>query len=812
MAILTTAEIENRLLEKFFLDPIAEAPIRALAISDVDLSEVFADQAGRDFAEILISSLPNETTMRDIVSGLVQPRYRSNKPDFIRILVFLSWMQTTERRDPGERDFGAMLERHLGYRIPIRKGLPGLWASLKNWLYRSHDIELLVPEPGPHTSIGSTLRMTFPTWRDLGILRRAVENLPDKLRDAPDMIEREMRKVIRYASKSSSIEMHFDEWAFRRNLSSGEHESSPFMVAWRSVLKEFGDYGELFISDHGPEGHLMEIRLAGGDFEPIDSISASNRRLSPHLREQIRRKCIHLNAEGLGSFRTISGLQSRFLLLHSSVSYDRGQDSRCLSDPIARFWQIWELQASEPKGVSGGANSDLTWESRIRAKGGHLFKFPITPCAKYSGVHVPVFKVDEHSILPIVRGERAYLPDLPNARHLVVELGSKRIATKLSSTVREHIESEIKKSDPIFTRDADGPFECSAPLDDNPIWLHEPKNTAPDNTVLEAIGEALYAKSKGGLGMSSAYSIVSTALDLCGATVRPWEVIKCFKDGDWFTGRMHTRTPSETLFLEALRFREITLSGKSALILLGPTPQEIRSRLRRTAGLSGCRIVVHGGVSKWALSTLTVHGDQDGLQDFQLNMNIQKSVEFRKSPKLEDWSEPLVAMDIDVQTAKSLTGDNKFDTLQRIDRIDSPEPRVYRSKVLGRADAFFGQSDTAMFAHAVRCGQVRPVQVGHFMTLSSPRTFLPSSWTRQLRVSSLCSAGASDDGLEYLYPWNDQFASKLVELFELPAATKVIPSWYRMAAKSKRFRCRSIVVGDTILSGNAYRRDQFGSK
>ncbi|MCW5722169.1 MAG: hypothetical protein KIS86_13600, partial [Devosia sp.] len=165
--------IEEELLDRFFLGPGSQGPIRSVFVSDEDLLDIFSvndiDSAKREF----IRALPSTGSLTRILAGDWNPPRRSNGyPDYVRILLFLCWMQVTRLRPRGERNFRHILDGHLGRQYVQLGGLNALWEHLAAFLESRHGIELLLPTVLPHSQIGRTLRIAFPTWRDRALLRK----------------------------------------------------------------------------------------------------------------------------------------------------------------------------------------------------------------------------------------------------------------------------------------------------------------------------------------------------------------------------------------------------------------------------------------------------------------------------------------------------------------------------------------------------------------------------------------------------------------------------------------------------------------
>jgi hypothetical protein len=161
-------------IERYFLAPGSSGPIGSVYVADEDLLEIFGVAELEQARRQLIKSIPHVTILRSRFSGLTSP-LQGRSPDYVRILVFLCWMQTTKMRQRGDRDFRQLLSKQLGEDFTGFKmnGLDMMWEHLQEFLLRVHGIDLVLPDIIPSISrIGRTLQMAFPTWRDKAALRK----------------------------------------------------------------------------------------------------------------------------------------------------------------------------------------------------------------------------------------------------------------------------------------------------------------------------------------------------------------------------------------------------------------------------------------------------------------------------------------------------------------------------------------------------------------------------------------------------------------------------------------------------------------
>ena len=105
--------VEESCLDKFFLAPGSTGPILSLRITDDDMVEVLEASDLEEAARLFVSSLPPRGVLADLLAGATRPPFVNGKPDFVRILVFLCWMQVSRLRQQAKRDFRDIVEAHL---------------------------------------------------------------------------------------------------------------------------------------------------------------------------------------------------------------------------------------------------------------------------------------------------------------------------------------------------------------------------------------------------------------------------------------------------------------------------------------------------------------------------------------------------------------------------------------------------------------------------------------------------------------------------------------------------------------------------
>ena len=118
---------EDALLERFFIEPGLSGPIRSVHITDEDIVDFFGASDVEAARAAFVRSLPHQRLLTALLAGEIRTPPR---PDCVRVLLFLCWMQVTRLRRVRLRNFREMLEDHLHYRVQDMSGLNALWDAL----------------------------------------------------------------------------------------------------------------------------------------------------------------------------------------------------------------------------------------------------------------------------------------------------------------------------------------------------------------------------------------------------------------------------------------------------------------------------------------------------------------------------------------------------------------------------------------------------------------------------------------------------------------------------------------------------------
>ncbi|NKB83872.1 hypothetical protein HED51_12710 [Ochrobactrum grignonense] len=380
---------EAECIQRYFLAPGSTGPIGSVYVADDDLLDIFSTDNLAVARQAMLKSLPHASVLRAWFSGEFQPR-AGRKPEYVRILMFLCWMQTTTTRIGGERDFRELLEKQLNDRFQDMNGLNPMWEHLRDFLAQEHGIDLVLPGIHPHRQIGRTLRIAFPTWRDRDTMRKVKNAISDDyLLDPLTVSNRIHTSRHLFSDAMQSLDYNFRKFDLAMKRGGREYMETPFWQAWYSIVAEQaameeivvaeGDFGEHELFRVSPLGERIAI------MSPEDALALVPKALGKLIRNGI----VFLENVGFGKYRAITSPSNTLLMKRSKLA-------ECCSEAIRSVAGLnagWVV-ANFRNRIEGGVLTERTprefgWRDGIRVGGAYLGarRWPrpsLVPCRQQS--------------------------------------------------------------------------------------------------------------------------------------------------------------------------------------------------------------------------------------------------------------------------------------------------------------------------------------------------------------------------------------------------------------------------------------------
>lgn len=782
-------DFEETCLEKYFLGPGSNGPIGSVFVSDEDLLDIFQVSDAPDAQRAFVKSLPHNSILRSYLAGDIRPLPNS-QPNYVRMLIFLCWMQTTRTRKPGDRDFRDMLERHLGENFAGMGGLNPMWEHLQDYLAREHEIQLDLPAIHPHIQIGRTLRIAFPTWRDRVVLRKLRADLnADRLLDPLLVSNRLNTSRHLQGERTPSLEHSFKRFDTARKRGGREYMETPFWQAWYSVVAELAALEDLEIAE-GEFGDFELFRTSPiGVRHPIRTPEEAIKFVPRQIEAAIKKGIVLLENVGFGRYRATSSVQSGIFLMHHSKLGPGSQHAVKSLRSIDSVWALVSLRGgSGDGGAADPAQREFGWQGGIRVGGACLGRAPLTPRLAVAAMPAVRVELDGNEIA-MLRAEAglAFPEGTYSGRAIAYSRGESR-EILLVSRANEVGESRRLAFDGLREISEDEFYFGTAPSGSSDIEQWSGRRF-PACQEMVTISEALYAKSARGLSLAEAYEIVGRALSDTTEHPSEWDILRAFGDSGWFDFTLLRHFPARRMLQCSVTATEFP----GFVRINGPTPIAIADRLAVAASAAGAALETCEGASPWSMPRCLVRaGNQGSLRDFMRRAQLPAPTETIPA-MLRDGDlggvhgyQVISRLDEDRGFFAARNDSDMTDGLYRLERKESKNPFLFRSVVHGQADQNFVSASVAIMAHWTRRRKPLFAFDGSALTGRMPRVSLPSSWARWVSDRAMCNAGPElhNGKWRYAYPIGERQVEALSRLVSVVRPGKDGLPWVDMFVAS----------------------------
>lgn len=736
---------EAECIERYFLSPGSLGPIGSVYVADEDLLDIFSTDDLGQARQALLKSLPHRSVLRARLFGERSP-ISGHAPDYVRILVFICWMQTTKTRQRGDRDFRELLGKQLGENFTgaTLSGLDLMWEHLRDFLWREHGIRLLLPDIIPNIrQIGRTLQMAFPTWRDRAALRKLRQYIPqERLLDPLIVSNRIFTSRHLLGDTMQSFGYNVGKFDLARKRGGREYMDTPFWQAWYSIVAEQASLEDIEIAE-GDFGEHELFRVSPlGERVAITAPEAALGFIPKPLAKLVRNGIVFLENIGFGRYRAVTSPSNILLMKRSKLS-------ECPAETIrsaAGLNTDWVVATFRARVISGNRVESMPrefgWRDGIRVGGAYLGRTPLAPVI--AGPVPSAIRVEKNGkiIDMMPHAEGLSLPDGIHSGTLIAH--SLRETREVLLVPRANEVGETRRLAFDFSREVseDEFHHGTAPSPDTSI---EEWNGAriPPGDELVTIGEALYERTARGLSFSEAIEIILKGLpsDDCPSE---WDLLRSFADAGWLELTMLRHFPARRILQNPLTAENV---GPDLVRISGPTPIAVVERLHSAASAAGATVESWNGLSQWSLPRYVVRCPSEQVrQDFVTRMALLEKPASRQA--LADVGDKsgvhgyqfIGRLDEERGFFAVRYDEKPGDGLFRLERKDSRNPFLYRSVVSGKPSLNYVSPSVAILSHHLRTGGALFLHHIGVLRAARPRVRLPSSWARWVSDRVLCNA------------------------------------------------------------------------
>lgn len=751
--------MEEIFLEKYFLEPGSAGAIGSIYVDDEELIDILGADDLADLQRAFVSILPHITTMRSYLGGDFRPIPGQN-PDYLRILIFVCWMQTSKTRKRGDRDFREMLARHTGHRFlgASMRGLNPMWEHLQAYLSKEHGIELDLPAIYPHSQIGRTLRIAFPTWRDKVVFRRLRQGLGQARLLDPLEVSRALytsRRLLTDTMPSFGYNFGLFDRSWKRG--GRDYMKTPFWQAWYSVVAERTALEELEIVKGDFGDHEIFRVSPSGERRPLRDPEEASKFVPEPIAKAIRGGAVLMEDLGFGRSRATSSMESNLFLMHRSRLAECDEGAVVSYDNVNAQWILANFRSSTASDapVKSGRR-EIGWRDGIRVGGAYLGRSPFTPilslpadiAAKISmgGEEIAMETVPNGLAFPRGHYSGVATAQAGGQLHSILLVPK---ATEVPEIRRLSFDRSRDIGEDQFHRE-------TAPSSDAVlgIWPGERVETCG---AMTDISEALYARTARGLAFVEALEIIRRGLPHAGFCPREWDILRTFADAGWFDLTLLRNFPARKLLQRPVTIRTI---GVTTVAINGPTPLALIEHIEAAAEAAGATVEVHHGISEWSLPRLLVRtDDQTRQRDFidrigYAEQGRRAKAEPRKGEQNDAHGYHVVARFDDHRGCFATSSDGDMPHgLYRLERNEGKRPFLYRSVVAGMQTENFVSPSIAILAHHARMHRQLFRYDGKVLVASASRASLPSSWAQWASDRTACNAGVMLRSGKWIYAY-----------------------------------------------------------
>lgn len=482
-------------------------------------------------------------------------------------------------------------------------GIATMWEELVEWLdgriaAGDHFRPLILPDaPKSWTHIGYTRYLSFPTRRDVAVLRKLIERQPRAAEDASTLVLL-LDQLIGSSSVSYGMQAAFQDFrkALRAGAATVDHRF------WRLVLRARALTGHaeapavtlrMEFDEDGGRHYRVTVVGARDAWRPADIGSAAtidHLLASPNLGPAARRGVLLFRSSGLAAWTASAEPPVGVGPFHVAVA-DR--HLRLASGTLATFQKsgTWQV-TGEP--VAGSTLHDILKRLGLSSSG-----MTVRTIALADGVHVGRAWLGLPRYLPVVDGAEGEIK-VAAAGGGPSELSCVDGALIASGPIHgefvigDKAERWSRRASFVTVADVHAQLDGAAyRLPEQQEW-QERSGSAVQNCVsepawddavyrLQDMLEAVYASARSGVAEGDLVGLVDRA-----AGARTWDLLRTLQESTFLEARLRERWRGRTFTLGRPTLTEIEIDGQPGVLVSGALPSRLEADFRQT-------VEVHGG-------------------------------------------------------------------------------------------------------------------------------------------------------------------------------------------------------------------------
>lgn len=483
-------------------------------------------------------------------------------------------------------------------------GIATMWVELVAWLderiaagepFRS----LILPDaPRSWTHIGYTRYLSFPTKRDVALLRKIIERQPKAAEDASTLVV-VLDGLMESSSVSYGMQAAFQD--FRKALrGSGVSVDHRF---WRLVLRARALTGHveapaatlrMDFDEDGGRHYRLTVAGSRDAWHPADiggAAAIGHLLASPNLGSAARRGVLFFRSSGLAAWTASGEPPVGVGPFHLAVAE---RHLRLASGALATFRQsgTWHVTA-EPVAAS-------TLNDVLRRLGLASLKMSVRTIALADGVHVGRAWLGLPRFLPVVEGAEGEVAVVPAGGG-----SSSLTCTDGVLAANGPVEGEFAIGDRAGRWSRRASFVLRAEvhaqldgaayrLDEQREWLMRPGRSAQAGAGypgweeepyrFQDMVEAVYASARSGISEGDLVGLVGRA-----AAARTWDMLRTLQESRVLDARLRERWRGRTFTLCLPTLSDIGVGGAPGVLVSGVMPSRLEADFRQTVEMHGGR-------------------------------------------------------------------------------------------------------------------------------------------------------------------------------------------------------------------------------